>query len=266
MDDSEKRKQILKAMRMEAAAQNDCSEGSETSMNTGHLSNPLAEASTHQQESCEAPRFDYYTDPMSAYSSFKRNNTSKQEHISFPGNQMSPPAHQLPPSVPGSLGGDYQAHANHGGFQEAHCGGDNLHTEPRGVAPSHRGSPVPWNNNYRPPPPPFNHSGPPQWVPRSFPFSQGNHDMGGIIDLVAEEAATTIPLRSFPNTDHDKLLAGLETHILAQQEGEAEDATQALDEVEEEDTWNKVQSGFTPTPWLKIHGSILSQSYGRAVQ
>lgn len=102
MDDSEKRKQILKAMRMEATAQNDCSEGSETSMNTGHLSNPLAEASTHQQESCEAPRFDYYTDPMSAYSSFKRNNTSKQEHISFPGNQMSPPARQLPPSVPGA--------------------------------------------------------------------------------------------------------------------------------------------------------------------
>lgn len=58
----------------------------------------------------------------------------------------------------------------------------------------------------------------------------------GIIDLVAEEAATTIPLHSFPNTDHDKLLAGLETHILAQQEGEAEDATQALEEVEEEDT------------------------------
>ncbi|CAF2027773.1 unnamed protein product [Brassica napus] len=142
MDDSEKRKQILKAMRMEATAQNDCSEGSETSMNTGHLSNPLAEASTHQQESCEAPRFDYYTDPMSAYSSFKRNNTSKQEHISFPGNQMSPPAHQLPPSVPGTC------------------------------------QSCPWNNNYRPPPPPFNHLGPPQWVPRSFPFSQGNHDMG----------------------------------------------------------------------------------------
>ncbi|CAN6914463.1 unnamed protein product [Brassica oleracea] len=115
---------------------------------------------------------------MSAYSSFKRNNTSKQEHISSPGNQMSPPARQLPPSVPGSLGSDYQAHANHGGFQEAHCGGDDLHTEPRGVALSHRGSPVPWNDNFRPPPPRFNHLGPPQWVPRSFPFSQGNHDMG----------------------------------------------------------------------------------------
>ena len=101
MDDSEKRKQILKAMRMEAAAQNDCSEGSETSMNTGHLSNPLAEASTHQQESCEAPRFDYYTDPMSAYSSFKRNKSPKQQYISSPRHQVSPPAPQFPPSVPG---------------------------------------------------------------------------------------------------------------------------------------------------------------------
>ena len=74
------------------------------------------------------------------------------------------------------MGSDYQAHANHGGFQEAHCGGDNLHAEPRGVAPSHRAPPVPWINNYRPPP--FNHLGPPQWVPRPFPFFQGNPDMG----------------------------------------------------------------------------------------
>ena len=99
MENSEKRKQMLKAMRMEAAAQNDGSTEPETSVNMGHLSNPLAETSTQQQESCEAPRFDYYTDPMSAYSSFKRNKTSKQQDISSPGYQMSPPVPHFPQSV-----------------------------------------------------------------------------------------------------------------------------------------------------------------------
>ncbi|ESQ54874.1 hypothetical protein EUTSA_v10025760mg [Eutrema salsugineum] len=176
MEDSEKRKQMLKAMRMEAAAQDDGSTGPETSMNTSHLSNPLAETSTHQQESYETPRFDYYTDPMSAYSSFKRNKTPKQQHISSPSCQISPPVPPFPPSVPGSLGCDYQAHANHAGFQGPQYEGDNLHTVPRGMAPSHRGSPVAWNNNFRPPP--VNHLGPPQWVPRPFPFSQESPDMG----------------------------------------------------------------------------------------
>lgn len=104
MEDSEKRKEMLKAMRMEAAAasQNDGSTELETSMNTGHLSNPLAEASTHQQESYDKPRFDYYTDPMAAYSSFKRNKSPKQQYISSPSHQMSPPVPQFPPSVPGA--------------------------------------------------------------------------------------------------------------------------------------------------------------------
>ncbi|XP_023634676.1 protein SICKLE [Capsella rubella] len=182
MEDSEKRKQMLKAMRMEAAAQNDDgSTGLETSGDTAHLSNPLAETSTHQQDSCETPRFDYYTDPMSAYSSFKRNKTPKQQYVSSPHHQTSSPVPppQFPPSVPGSLGSEYQAHTNHGGFQASHYDGNNLHTGPRGMghlSPSHRGSPVAWNNNYRPPP--VNHLGPPQWVPRPFPFSQEIPDMG----------------------------------------------------------------------------------------
>ena len=104
MEDSEKRKEMLKAMRMEAAAaaaQNDGSTELGTSMNTSHLSNPLAEASTHQQESYDKPRFDYYTDPMAAYSSFKRNKSPKQQYISSPSHQVTPPAPQFPPSVPG---------------------------------------------------------------------------------------------------------------------------------------------------------------------
>lgn len=103
MEDSEKRKQMLKAMRMEAAAQNDGSTGPETSTNTAHLSNPLAETSNHQQESYETPRFDYYTDPMSAYSSFKRNKTApQQQYMSSPSYQASSPAPQFPPSLPGA--------------------------------------------------------------------------------------------------------------------------------------------------------------------
>lgn len=105
MEDSEKRKEMLKAMRMEAAAaaaENDGSTELGTSMNTSHLSNPLAEASIHQQESYDKPRFDYYTDPMAAYSSFKRNKSPKQQYISSPSHQMSPPVPQFPPSAPGA--------------------------------------------------------------------------------------------------------------------------------------------------------------------
>lgn len=40
------------------------------------------------------------------------------------------------------------------------------------LSPSYRGSPASWNNNFRPPP------GPPQWVPRPFPFSQEIPNMG----------------------------------------------------------------------------------------
>ncbi|KAG7617173.1 unnamed protein product [Arabidopsis thaliana] len=182
MEDSEKRKQMLKAMRMEAAAQNDddATTGTETSMSTGHLSNPLAETSNHQQDSFETQRFDYYTDPMAAYSSFKKNKTPKQQYISSPSHQGSSPVPpQFPPSVPpGSLCSEYQAQTNHGGFHAAHY-------EPRGMAhlsPSHGGPPAGWKNNFRPPP--VNHSGPPQWVPRPFPFSQempnmGNNRFGG---------------------------------------------------------------------------------------
>lgn len=85
----------------------------------------------------------------------------------------------------------------------------------------------------------------------------------GITDLVVE-ADTTIPLHSFPITD-DKTLTGLETHIVIQEEAEAEDAG-ALGEMEEQDPWSQGEIHFTPTPWLKIHGSILSHYYGRAAQ
>ncbi|VVB07147.1 unnamed protein product [Arabis nemorensis] len=177
MEDSEKRKEMLKAMRMEATAA--ASQNDDGSMNTAHLSNPLAETSTDQQESYETPRFDYYTQPMSAYSSFKRNKTPKQQYISSPSHEIRSPVPQFPPSAPGSLGSDYPAHTNHGGFQAAHYGTDNLHTGPRGmshISPSHRGSPAAWNNNFRPPP--VNYFPPPHLVPGPYPFSQEIPDMG----------------------------------------------------------------------------------------
>lgn len=62
------------------ADQAEVSGGVEGSVVPGFLSNPLMEAPStmpSQDKSYAAPRFDYYTDPMSAFSS-KRNNASTQ--------------------------------------------------------------------------------------------------------------------------------------------------------------------------------------------
>ncbi|KAJ9674030.1 hypothetical protein PVL29_023529 [Vitis rotundifolia] len=74
MEESEKRRERLKAMRMEAA-QTKVSDTVDTSAMPGYLSNPLVEGSATlpvQEDSCMTPRFDFYTDPMSAFSSNKR--------------------------------------------------------------------------------------------------------------------------------------------------------------------------------------------------
>ncbi|KAE8674652.1 Detected protein of confused Function [Hibiscus syriacus] len=69
MEESEKRKERLKAMRMEAQVSNDL----ETSAMPGCLSNPLIKTpSTMQDDFGGAPRFDYYTDPMAAFSANKK--------------------------------------------------------------------------------------------------------------------------------------------------------------------------------------------------
>ncbi|XP_020235156.1 protein SICKLE isoform X2 [Cajanus cajan] len=80
MEDSEQRKKRLKEMRMQAD-QAEVSGGVEGSPMPGFLSNPLIEAPStmpSQDRSYAAPRFDYYTDPMSAFSSNKRYNASIQ--------------------------------------------------------------------------------------------------------------------------------------------------------------------------------------------
>ncbi|CAJ1971667.1 unnamed protein product [Sphenostylis stenocarpa] len=80
MEDSEQRKKRLKEMRVQAD-QAEFSGAAEGFPMSGSLSNPLIEAPStipSRDKSCPAPRFDFYTDPMSAFSANKRNNTSIQ--------------------------------------------------------------------------------------------------------------------------------------------------------------------------------------------
>ncbi|KAK7321275.1 hypothetical protein VNO77_31758 [Canavalia gladiata] len=76
MEDSEQRKKRLKEMRMQAD-QAEVSGGVEGSGMPSSLSNPLIEAPS-TTPLYAAPRFDYYTDPMSAFSSNKRSNANIQ--------------------------------------------------------------------------------------------------------------------------------------------------------------------------------------------
>ncbi|KAJ0024670.1 hypothetical protein Pint_08492 [Pistacia integerrima] len=74
MEESEKRRERLRAMRMEAEQAEVCS-NVETFAVPDSLSNPLLEKSASQPaqgESYATPRFDYYTDPMAAFSGNKK--------------------------------------------------------------------------------------------------------------------------------------------------------------------------------------------------
>ncbi|KAE8663093.1 Detected protein of confused Function [Hibiscus syriacus] len=78
MDESEKRKERLKAMRMEAEVSNDV----ETSAMPGCLSNPLIETPlTMENDFGGAPRFDYYTDPMAAFSANKKRGNIHNQNV-----------------------------------------------------------------------------------------------------------------------------------------------------------------------------------------
>lgn len=75
MEDSEQRKKRLKEMRLQAdRAQDSGGEGSGT---PSALANPLAEAPSTVLSTDSAPRFNYYTDPMNAFSD-KRSTVSVQ--------------------------------------------------------------------------------------------------------------------------------------------------------------------------------------------
>ncbi|KAK7385398.1 hypothetical protein VNO78_31115 [Psophocarpus tetragonolobus] len=120
MEDSEQRKKRLKEMRVQADHA-EVSGSVEGSVMPGFLSNPLIEAPStmlSRDKSYAAPRFDFYTDPVSAFSSNKKNYSStRAAPDNFPPNfsgspmaqyssqhpestnpQMAPPPVQLSPA------------------------------------------------------------------------------------------------------------------------------------------------------------------------
>lgn len=106
MEESEKRKERLRAMRLEAAQAEVCSNVESSTMPTS-LSNPLVEtpgSQSAQERTCGAPRFDFYTDPMSAFSVNKRKG-QPDDHLSgshfMPRGYTGSPMEQ-PSSFPGS--------------------------------------------------------------------------------------------------------------------------------------------------------------------
>lgn len=80
MEESEKRRERLKAMRMEASQSGDYNEA----VGYGGLTNPLTDSPSGKVESygMARPRFDYYTDPMSAFSANKRSNNNVSTQVS----------------------------------------------------------------------------------------------------------------------------------------------------------------------------------------
>lgn len=63
------------AMRMEASQAGADADSSSSGLSSNRLSNPLIESSSPAPAHC-APRFDFYTDPMAAYSGNRRNNST----------------------------------------------------------------------------------------------------------------------------------------------------------------------------------------------
>ncbi|XP_052190256.1 protein SICKLE-like [Diospyros lotus] len=105
MEESEKRRERLKAMRMEAlqgGVNNEVGNFGEPQQ----LSNPLIETSTTlplHANTNQPARFDYYTDPMSAFSTNKRrsmlNDENSQDYFTPARPRATPsPAHQFQPN------------------------------------------------------------------------------------------------------------------------------------------------------------------------
>lgn len=105
MEESAKRRERLRAMRVEAD-QAEVSYNVEGSGLPVGLSNPLLETErTVVQESC-APRFDFYTDPMAAFSDSKKSgkagNQIRPDCFTSPSNSCFPMS-RFSPSLPGTL-------------------------------------------------------------------------------------------------------------------------------------------------------------------
>lgn len=105
MEDSEQRRKRLKEMRLQADLAED-SAGGEGSGTQGILSNPLAEAPSIMLPSDSAPRFNYYTDPMNAFSSDKRSSDSVRAQAP----EYLPPPPPLPLNFRGSPMVQFSSH------------------------------------------------------------------------------------------------------------------------------------------------------------
>ncbi|XP_041018916.1 protein SICKLE-like isoform X2 [Juglans microcarpa x Juglans regia] len=103
MEESAKRRERLKAMRTQAD-QAEVPNNAQSSGMPGCLSNPLVETATTAVRESYAPRFDFYTDPMSAFSdsrkSSKAGNQIRPDCFSSPRNNGSPMS-RFSPSLPG---------------------------------------------------------------------------------------------------------------------------------------------------------------------
>lgn len=97
MEDSEKRRERLKAMRSIAAAQAETSNNVETSAPPGLLAYPLLETPTTllaQGESSAIARFDFDTDPSVTFSANRKSvvgNPAARSYFTFPSNNSSVP-------------------------------------------------------------------------------------------------------------------------------------------------------------------------------
>lgn len=79
MEESQKRRERLKAMRIEAADATVDADTDRSGLASAGLSNPFVEGErTSIPTQYFSPRFDYYTDPMAAFSGSRRDNITPQ--------------------------------------------------------------------------------------------------------------------------------------------------------------------------------------------
>lgn len=77
MEEAKKRKERLQALRMEADKAEVSDPSLKTSAASGHLTSPLMDSFANvmtEGPTDIAPRFDFYTDPMSAFSANRKKN------------------------------------------------------------------------------------------------------------------------------------------------------------------------------------------------
>ncbi|KAH6832012.1 hypothetical protein C2S53_000173 [Perilla frutescens var. hirtella] len=96
MEESEKRRERLKAMRMEAADAAVDANSDRSGLASAGLSNPLVEGDSISSVPTQyfSPRFDYYTDPMAAFSGNKRRDSINPQVSHGRHNMLPRPTYQ----------------------------------------------------------------------------------------------------------------------------------------------------------------------------